>query len=94
MSELAAVHVTVHGRVQGVNFRYFVERQADSLGLTGYARNLPTGREVEVFAEGKKDDLETLLDYLRTGPPRASVENIDVVWREYSGAYKRFGVKF
>ncbi len=94
MTEFAAVHVTVHGRVQGVNYRYFVERQADSLELTGYVMNLPTGRDVEVYAEGKKEDIETLLDYLRTGPPRAAVENIKVAWREYSGNYKRFGAKF
>ncbi|HEY49607.1 MAG TPA: acylphosphatase [Dehalococcoidia bacterium] len=94
MSELAAFSATVHGRVQGVNFRYFVERNAGALGLTGYVKNLPGGRELEVRAEGEKEKLEELLKQLNVGPPRAVVERVDVRWSAYSGNFSRFGVKF
>ncbi len=94
MSEPAAFSATVHGRVQGVNFRYFVERHAGALGLTGYVKNLPGGREVEVYAEGDKEKLEELLDLLNTGPPRAVVERVDVRWSDYRGDFSRFGVMF
>jgi len=94
MSEPAALSATVHGRVQGVNFRYFVERNAGALGLTGYVKNLPGGREVEVYAEGDKEKLEELLDRLNAGPPRAVVERVDARWSEYKGNFSRFGVRF
>ncbi len=94
MSELAAVLAVVHGRVQGVNFRYFVERHARALELTGYVRNLPGGRDVEVLAEGAKKNLDELLKCLKEGPPRAKVDCVDVSWVEYSGRFDRFGVRY
>ncbi|MEE8470908.1 MAG: acylphosphatase [Dehalococcoidia bacterium] len=94
MSGLASVVATVHGRVQGVNFRYFVERHASRLELTGYVRNLLGGRELEVRAEGKKENLDELLDYLGSGPPRAKVERVDVEWSDYGGRFGHFGVRY
>lgn len=66
----------VHGRVQGVGFRWFVQSAARKHGLTGYTRNLPDGRRVEVLAEGTRDALEALLDDLRRGPPGSHVETV------------------
>ena len=94
MSELAAALAVVHGRVQGVNFRYFVERHARALELTGYVRNLPNGRDVEVLAEGAKKNLDELLECLKEGPPRAKVDCVDVSWVRYSGRFDRFGVRY
>jgi len=88
------MHALVHGRVQGVNFRRFVERHADALGLTGYVRNLASGRQVEVYAEGSKSDLDILIEHLYIGPPRAIVEKVDITWSEAKGGYTRFGVKY
>lgn len=62
----------VSGRVQGVGFRYFVLREAQALGLTGWVRNLATG-EVEVMALGDEASLSTLEGRLWQGPPRARV---------------------
>ena len=62
MAELATFSATVHGRVQGVNFRYYVERYADALGLKGYVKNLPDRGMVEVYAEGEKEKLDELYD--------------------------------
>ncbi len=94
MAELAAFSATVHGRVQGVNFRYFVERYADALGLKGYVKNLSDGMTVEVCAEGEKGKLDELLDLLNSGPPRARVDRVDAAWSEYSGRFNRFGVSY
>jgi acylphosphatase len=67
----------VAGVVQGVGFRWFVARHARSLGLTGYARNLPDGR-VEVVAAGEDDTaLAQLEGLLREGPAHARVAGVE-----------------
>lgn len=65
----------VSGKVQGVFFRASTARQADQLGLRGYARNLPDGR-VEVLAIGDEAALATLAGWLRQGPSRARVDEL------------------
>ncbi|MCJ7509509.1 MAG: acylphosphatase [Dehalococcoidia bacterium] len=87
-----ALHAIVRGRVQGVNFRNFVYRRAISLGLTGYVRNLPDMRSVEVVAEGQEESLEPLLAHLREGPRGAQVDSVEVQWRQASGQYSQFRV--
>jgi acylphosphatase len=89
-----SLHAIVRGRVQGVNFRDFVYRRAISLGLTGYVRNLPDMRSVEVVAEGQWERLELLVEHLREGPRGARVDGIDAQWAEASGQYARFRVTF
>jgi acylphosphatase len=66
----------VHGRVQGVGFRAWVVKQARSLSVTGYVRNLPDRRQVEVVAEGPDADLDRLVDALHKGPWIARVERV------------------
>ncbi|MCB2264188.1 MAG: acylphosphatase [Candidatus Thiosymbion ectosymbiont of Robbea hypermnestra] len=65
----------VAGRVQGVFFRAATREQAQRLGLTGHARNLPDGR-VEVLACGEPDAVAQLREWLRGGPPAAQVTGI------------------
>jgi acylphosphatase len=62
--------------VQGVGFRWFVARHARSLGLTGYARNLPNG-SVEVMVDGPDEALPALERLLRTGPAHAQVDRVE-----------------
>ena len=85
------LHAIVHGQVQGVNFRYYTLLQAQALHLTGWARNRPDGT-VEVIAEGPRAALDDLLDYLRHGPSHASVDRVDVEWREPTGRFAQFQV--
>ena len=94
MADLALVQATVYGRVQGVFFRSFVSRQATQLGLTGYVRNLPDGRAVEVHAEGERKQLEELISYLKIGPPGAKVQKVETSWSEYTGSYSRFSIRY
>ena len=74
----SAIQGTVHGRVQAVGFRFFVERAARELGLTGWVRNLDDGESVELFAEGDEQALERLRRALAEGPPQSRVESVDV----------------
>jgi len=93
-TDLASVQAIVYGRVQGVYFRAFTVRQARELGLTGYVRNLPDWRTVEVRAEGERSKLERLIGYLQVGPPGARVERVETNWSEYTGSYSNFSVKY
>lgn len=92
MLDAAALHAIVRGRVQGVSFRAFVQDQAFALGITGWVRNLPDHRAVEVHAEGERRKLEELLQRLRRGPPAARVEDVDVEWDIPSAGLSRFDV--
>lgn len=67
----------VRGRVQGVGFRWFVEREAQMLGLAGWVRNNHDG-SVEVLAQGTRDQLLGLHSRLREGPRAARVDSVDV----------------
>lgn len=67
----------VSGTVQGVGFRYWTARKADGLDLVGYARNLWDGT-VEVEAEGPSAAVETLMECLRSGPPSATVTDVEL----------------
>ena len=67
----------VHGRVQGVGFRYFVIDTASRLQIRGWVRNLPQGT-VEVLAEGPAESVERLQRALERGPSAARVERVEV----------------
>ena len=83
------VKLTVHGYVQGVGYRYFCVRQAERLGIYGYARNMPDDT-VEVEAEGDENDLQLFISLLEHGPAAAEVTQIDKEWRESSGRFRDF----
>ena len=68
-----AWRVLVEGRVQGVGFRYFAAREAQGLGLRGFARNLGDGA-VEVVVTGDERSLQSFVELLRVGPRGARVD--------------------
>ena len=72
---MPAFRYVVRGRVQGVGYRYFVLRQADVIGVAGFARNLSDG-SVEVGAEGSDQALGHLETALREGPAFAEVADV------------------
>ena len=83
----------VSGRVQGVYFRAHTKEEAVKLDLTGFARNLDDGR-VEVVAEGPEVKLRKLSEWLKRGPPAASVASLEVSWSEASREFNSFEVTY
>jgi acylphosphatase len=86
------LHAIVHGRVQGVSFRYYTVQRARELGVTGYARNL-WDESVEVMAEGPRAVVDELLAFLRVGPRSAFVTGVDVQWLAPTDEFQRFEVR-
>lgn len=79
-----AKRVVVHGKVQGVFFRDSVSREAESRGLSGWVRNTDEGT-VEALFDG--DGADALVHYCRSGPPDASVDDVEVFDAEpYDGS--------
>ncbi len=91
--ELVRVHVFIDGFVQGVAFRFFAEKHANRLSLTGWVRNLADGR-VEVLAEGPAAEIETFLDRLREGPRMARVDRFDVRREKATAEFHDFHIDF
>ena len=79
MIKAITVQAFVDGVVQGVGFRYCTMREAESLGLTGYAHNLSDGR-VEIKVTGPAETVEKLIAWLECGPSTAHVEQLQ--WQE------------
>jgi acylphosphatase len=69
------VHFLIQGRVQGVGFRWYVQREAGQRDLRGWVRNTEEG-EVEVLASGPAEDLAELRASLRRGPRGARVDRL------------------
>ena len=75
----SAVHIVVHGKVQGVSFRASTQTKALELNIKGWVRNLPNGI-VEVHAEGNRKNLDKFIIWCRKGPPFALVSKCDLDW--------------
>jgi acylphosphatase len=88
---MPSLHAVVYGDVQGVGFRYFVQRRAEEMGLAGWVRNRPDG-SVEVVAEGNRAALARMLELLGKGPGMADVDRVDLEWGEATGL-KGFSVR-
>jgi acylphosphatase len=72
-----ALHINVHGRVQGVGFRYFVQHLGVRLGLTGNVHNCADGT-VEIIVEGVPKQLDEFVDLVKKGPRMAWIEHVDI----------------
>lgn len=84
--------VVVHGRVQGVAFRYSVRQRAGSTGVAGWVRNCPDGT-VEAVFEGSDEAVERMVDWCRSGPRGAVVERAEVSEEEDSESLDGFEVR-
>jgi acylphosphatase len=88
-----ALTARVHGRVQGVGFRFSAARVARSFSVRGAVANRPDG-SVEVVAEGTPENLARLVAWLQKGPPGARVRNVEIEWIAVSDRYADFDVEF
>jgi acylphosphatase len=89
----ARLHAVVHGRVQGVNFRYYTIRTAQRLGLTGWVANRWDGT-VETVAEGQREALNEFRAFLHRGSPSSMIQQVDIEWETPTGEFKHFGVQY
>jgi len=80
-------HLLITGRVQGVGFRFYMQRKARELGLTGWVRNCRDG-SVEAVIQGTSEAVETMIAWARRGPPSAVVAEVRV--SEASGDFTTF----
>ncbi len=85
-------HVFVTGRVQDVFFRVNTVERAQELEVTGWVKNLPDGR-VEAVFEGPKENVEKIVEWTKTGPLDAGVENVEIHQEKYSGEFDNFKIK-
>jgi len=85
------VHIRAEGRVQGVGYRAFVEREAVHLGLLGWVRNRTDG-SVEAVLQGTSSAVEEMLALCRRGPPASRVDRVQIIG-EGSGAFEGFEVR-
>lgn len=80
-------HLQITGRVQGVGFRYYMQRRAQELGITGWVRNRRDG-SVEALIQGTAEAVETLTSWARRGPQSAVVSSVKIA--EGGGEYSEF----
>ena len=92
-TNMAAAHLLVSGRVQGVFYRASTREVALRHHLTGWVRNLSDGR-VEALLEGEKGNIEKVIEWCRSGPPAAAPTNLEINWLNYSGSFSDFNMRY
>ena len=87
------IEASVYGRVQGVSFRYYTQKEAFRLNLTGWVANASDG-SVHVIAEGPEEDLKKLVTFLHVGSPGAIVEKVNISWETPTKEFRSFSVRW
>ena len=85
--------IKVSGRVQGVGYRYFVQKQAQIFQLKGWVRNVADGG-VLVMVQGDKVVIDTFVDYLRIGPTMSRVTNIVSTPVKFNEEFPDFRIRY
>ncbi|MGD8291196.1 MAG: acylphosphatase [Desulfobacterales bacterium] len=93
MEDKVRARAIISGRVQGVFFRMETKRAADRIGVYGWVRNLRDGT-VEAIFEGNQDQVDTLLEWCKEGPPRADVSDVKIDWQDHKGEFSAFDVSY
>ena len=88
-----ACALKIHGRVQGVGFRYSAVTAARRAGVSGWVRNERDGT-VSAFCEGDREDVDRFIAWCRKGPPAAHVRNVELEEKTFRGRYRDFNVAF
>ena len=87
------IEATVYGRVQGVSFRYYTQKEAIRLNLTGWVANDSDG-SVRVVAEGPEEVLKKMIDYVHMGSPAATVDKVSISWATATNEFNKFSVRW
>ena len=86
-------HVFIRGKVQGVYFRQNTRIVATRHGVMGWVRNLKDGR-VELVLEGNEMDVNEVIEWCYAGPPKATVEDVNINYERYTGEFREFKVNY
>lgn len=86
-------HVFVTGKVQGVYYRQNTMETAKKHGVTGWVRNLPDSR-VEAVFEGEAGSVDSVIEWCKRGPPRAEVNGVEVLQKDYTGEFADFVINY
>jgi acylphosphatase len=84
-------HIIVDGYVQNVGFREYVHKETFDNGISGYVKNLDTGK-VEIIAEGREEDLQTLITRINITHYPIAVTECNVTWQKATGEFKKFEI--
>ena len=91
-NQQSRIHAIVEGRVQGVGFRAYTQRQTEFHNLTGWVRNRWNGT-VEVIAEGQRDNLNKFIKTIERGPFSGTTRKVVVEWGMPSGEFSYFNIR-
>lgn len=86
-------HLFISGYVQGVGFRWYVQRLAQGMNLCGFVKNLRDGR-VELVVEGNDNSIEEFLKGLKEGSFEDGIDEIKKIEEGCKGEYSDFSIKF
>ena len=86
------MHLVISGRVQRVGFRFSAYDEAKDLAVAGWVRNL-AGGEVEIVAEGTRENLQILAAWAHLGPPSAHVTAVREDWIDFIGEFTEFRIR-
>ena len=89
---MVRARLLISGIVQGVGYRWSCNREAKSIGLTGWVRNLPDGR-VEAVLQGTREQVERMIKWCYRGPSEAQVSDIAVSYEDALEDFKDFGIR-
>ncbi|MFA6992458.1 MAG: acylphosphatase [Candidatus Gracilibacteria bacterium] len=84
--------ILVWGHVQGVFYRSSAKKKANTLNISGYAKNLSSG-EVEILAQGQRENIEQFIEWCREGPSAANVDRVEVSWQPAGEILDHFDIK-
>lgn len=86
---MVRAHLMIEGLVQGVAFRASTVEEARRAGVFGWVRNVPSGA-VEAIVEGEEAKVRRLIEWCRTGPPMARVDNVNISWEPFKNEFDDF----
>ncbi|HLY09005.1 MAG TPA: acylphosphatase [Planctomycetota bacterium] len=89
---MVRAHLLISGVVQGVGYRWACRRAAQSIGVTGWVRNLPDGR-VEAVVQGHREQVDRVIQWCQRGPEDAQVSDVAVSYEEAAEEFQGFGIR-
>jgi acylphosphatase len=85
------IFLNISGRVQGVYFRVYAQKEAQALNLAGYVKNEKDG-SVTIVAQGNRESLSKIFEWAKKGPSMAYVKKVKMSFRDSEESYSNFSI--